>query len=192
MLVFTSPCAQSQPAAPKQRDRIDLLTSVHKVQTDHHRIEAIRKHIKESREARNRKALKIHREKLALEKNALKADYAIAKEQESTYFENKNGKIKTLEVELKASGERYESIRKQIKKDLAKRNDFSLQKDAADLLKAVQHRNETSTELAMEKSDLYTTVEALNTAWKNVKLDADDPPSNTRKPPDENNLSTVK
>jgi hypothetical protein len=83
-------------------------------------------------------------------------------------------KDKTLKQELKTSNERYESIRKQIKKDLARRNDFSLQKSAADLIKAVQKKNETSTELAMEKSDLLSTVEALDAEWKKVKVSARD------------------
>jgi len=178
-------------AHASQRDRLDLVSNVQNVRTDHSRIESTKKLIESSQEAGNKKAEKIHKARLALDKKKLKADLRHAKTEECSYLEHKSGKIKSLKRQLKMHEEMYSQVRKKIRKDLAKKNDFSLQKDAADLLKAVQARNETSTELAMEKSDLLGTKEALKAEWKKVKFTEKQLPAN-RDDAAENNLSNTK
>jgi hypothetical protein len=166
--VFQS-VAQSKRIVPhRQTDRVDLIANVHKVKDDYEKIDALKNKIKGLKEA-DKKALKSHKQKLTLEKKTLHSDCSLAKDEENSYLDRKKEKIKGLKKELKASDEKYEAIRKSIRKDLAKRNDFTLQKNAAELLKAVQKKNETSTELAMEKSDLISTVEALDKEWKKVR-----------------------
>lgn len=193
VFIFHEPDAFSQQQKrPAHRDQADLIAFVQKVSNDHHTIAAVRKKIKESRQANNRKDLKIHREKLVLEKNILQKDYSRARQEENLYLTYKSKKISFLEHKLKASNEKYASLRKKAKKDLAKKNDFALQKDASDLLKAVQARNETYTDLSMEKSELASTREALDREWKNVKSGTGWQVINFEATPVENSLSTVK
>ena len=176
ILIFHAGIASAQRAASKHGDRYDLVANINKLQTDQRKIENLKYQISVSKEAKDKKDLKVHREKLKLEKKNLKKDYQHAKEQESSYKKNKAERIKLLEAEMKASNERYEAIRMQIKKNLAKKNDFALQKDAAQLLEAVQDKNDASTKLSMEKSDLITTVGAMDDAWKKMRQQKNDPP----------------
>ena len=168
------------PSTSKHNDRYDLVANINKVQADQRNIDKVKKLLIISREGDNKKDVKIHREKLALEKKVLRKDYLHACEQERNYKKNKAEKIKLLEAELKASNEHYESIRSRIKKDLAKKNDFALQKDAEELLRSVQLRNEASTQLSMEKSDLIATENAIDEAWKKVKMEKKDDPVNIK------------
>jgi hypothetical protein len=189
--ILQSGIADAQhPSTSKHNDRFDLVANINKVSMDQRNIEKLKNQISISRESDNKKSLKIHREKLALEKKNLKNDYKHACEQEYTYKKNKTERIKQLEEELKASNEHYESIRTQIKKDLSKKNDFALQKDASELLSAVQVRNETSTKLSMEKSDLIATENAINDAWKKVKQGASGEPVNIKSQTPDSNLTT--
>jgi len=182
--------AAQHPSSSKHNDRYDLVANINKVKIDQRNIADLKNKITISREANNKKSLKIHREKLALEKKGLKKDYQHAREQEANYKKNKAERIKQLEGEVKASNEHYESIRTQIKKDLAKKNDFALQKDAAELLKAVQVRNEAATKLSMEKSDLIATVNAVNDAWKKVRQSEKGEPVNIKSQTPDSNLTT--
>jgi molecular chaperone GrpE (heat shock protein) len=168
-ILIQSEFISAQGSSAKHGDRYDLVASINKVRLDHQRIDKLKTQVDISKKSKNKKTLKVHREKLALEKKVLKADYKHADEQERKYKENKSEKISNLEAELKASEQNYGAIRNKIKKDLAKKNDFALKKDADDLLKAVQARNEISTQLSMEKSDMIQTVAAVDAAWKKVK-----------------------
>jgi len=170
-----------RPATSKHSDRHDLVSNIKKVQADHRNINYINHQISISKEANNKKDLKIHREKLALEKKILKEDLIHAKDQVTSYMKNKAERIRLLEEELKASNERYASIRNKLKKDLAKKNDFALKKDAEDLLKAVQERNEASTQLSMEKSDMLETVNAIDEAWRKVRQNKNVTPAKIEK-----------
>jgi hypothetical protein len=177
-------------ANSKHGDRYDLVANINKVHLDRRNIENLKSQISKSKQANLKKELKIHREKLAREKKILKADYAHAKEEESSYIKYKNEKIRQLEEKLKASNEHYESIRNKIKKDLAKKNDFALKKGAEDLMKAVQERNEVSTQLSMEKSDMFETVNAIDDAWKKVRQSLNEDPEKIEKNSPGTNLTT--
>src|SRR5689334_10655738 len=115
LLLFMNADAQ-RASQNHARDRVDLVANVTKVQMDHKRINQVKKLIDDSRTSKNQKALKVHLQKLAREKAILKKDYASARQEENTYFTAKSLKIKKLENDLKASNERYQQIRKQIKK----------------------------------------------------------------------------
>ena len=189
--IFLHSGTSAQVKTTYKRDRVDLLANVHKVQAGHSRVAVLKAKIKESKKVDNQKAVKTQVKKLTQEKKVLKKDYSHARDEECTYFENKKEKIRSLKNELELSEEKYSLIRKKMKKDLAKRNDFALQKDASDLLKAVQEMNETSSELSMEKSDLVSTTKALNSEWKKARSSRGQLPGHLN-PADENNLSTVK
>jgi len=178
-----------RPAASKHGDRYDLVANINKVHLDRRNIENLKNQINKSKADKNKKDVKIHREKLAREKKILKEDYAHAKNEESSYMKNKAARISQLEEELKASNERYESIRKKIKTDLAKKNDFALRKDADELLKSVQERNEVSTRLSMEKSDMVETVNAIDKAWKKVRQSGNEYPEKIEKNTTGSNLT---
>ena len=182
--------AQAQQSAAKHGDRYDLVANINKVQMDHRKIQKIKAQVNTSKEAKNKKDLKVQREKLKREKKALKKDHQFAKEQESSYKKNKAERIKKFEEEFKASDQRYEDIRDQIKKDLDKRNDFALQKHAAELLKLVQDRNEASTQLSMERADMIATVNAKEEAWKKVRQGKNEAPEIIKKVPPGTDLTT--
>ena len=190
LLQLSNVCGQR--LSPNNRDRLDLIANVQKIESDLHKISRIKKQIEDYRNSENKKSVEIHKEKLAVEKKNLKEHYQNAKEEECSYRENKNNKIDALEKELKEYNAKYALIRKQIKKDLSNKNDFALQKDAADLLKAVQLRNEISTALSMEKSDLLATTDALDAEWRKVKLSRKQPRENEKPSTDNSSLSTVK
>jgi len=169
LLIQGDTISAQRTSTAKHGDRYDLVANINKVGIDRRKIENLKILVDNSKKEKNKKALKIHREKLAMEKKILKTDYAHAREQELNYKENKGERIDKLESELKASNNNYESIRTKTKKDLSKKNYFALRKDADDLLSAVQERNEISSQLSMEKSDLLETVNAMDAAWKKVK-----------------------
>src|SRR5690349_12944144 len=111
LLIHPELSSAQHTTASKHGDRYDLVTNINKVGLDHQKIENLKILVDNSKKSNNKKALKIHREKLALEKKGLKADYAHAREEEDKYKQNKSEHIKKLETELKASNENYESIR---------------------------------------------------------------------------------
>jgi len=187
---FNPGIAIAQHPAAKHGDRYDLVANINKVHTDHRKIQKIKAQVTTSKEAKNKKDLKVQREKLKREKKALKKDHQFAREQESNYKKNKSERIKKFEAEFKATDQRYEDLRDQIKKDLDKRNDFALQKHAEELLKSVQDRNEASTQLSMEKADMIATVNAMDEAWKKVRQGKNDPPENIKKVPSGTDLTT--
>jgi hypothetical protein len=176
ILFLNTGSTSAQRKASKHADRYDLVANINKIQMDNRKIENLKSQITNTKEAKDKKLLGVHREKLKLEKANLKKDFCYAKDQESDYKKNKAERIKLLEAEMKVSNQHYEDIRSQIKTDLSQKNDFALQKHAEELLKAVQDRNEASTNLSMEKADLIATVEAMNDAWKKVREGKNDPP----------------
>jgi hypothetical protein len=191
LLTFVSGNIFAQhPSTSTHGDRYDLVANINKVHIDKKNIENLKNLIAISKDANNKKALKVHRDKLILEKKHLKKDYAYAQEEEANYKKNKSERIKQLEAELKASNEHYENLRSKIKNDLAKKNDFALQKDAADLLKSVQVKNDAYTKLSMEKAELLATVDAIDDAWKKVKREGKGDPVNFKSQSPDTNLTT--
>jgi hypothetical protein len=182
-LIILNPGISSAQRKPsKHADRYDLVANINKIQTDRNKIEHVKVQLNTSKEAKNKKDLQVHREKLKLEKKNLKQDFGFAKNQEADYKKNKAERIRLLEEEMKASNQHYEDIRSQIKSDLAKKNDFALQKHAEELLKAVQERNEASTNLSMEKADMVATVDAMDSAWKKLKQEKNNQQEVLQKP----------
>ena len=189
LLIQGDTISAQRTSSAKHGDRYDLVANINKVGMDRHKIENLKILVDNSKKENNKKALKIHREKLAMEKKVLKSDYAHAREQESNYKETKEERINNLESDLKASDNNYESIRAKTKKDLSKKNYFALRKDADELLKAVQEKNEISSQLSMEKSDLIETVNAMDAAWKKVKQNEKQVPEKIDKVSTNNNLT---
>jgi hypothetical protein len=173
-LATNSALAQTLVERLKKSDRIDLIANINKVHADHLNIRYTKHKIKESREANNKAGLHSHKKKLALQKAVLKNDFAKMKADEDAFVKNKNENIERLALAVKAGKRQYEMIRRRIKKDLSERKDWSLQKDARELLEAQESVRENELHLAEQKVELSTTMEATSKEWKKAKMNLRD------------------
>jgi len=166
--------AQLKPLKYGKLDRTDLLNNIKVVETDKLKIAAITQKLEEARNKNDELAITYHRKRLSQQKEILKKNIKKMKNEENAFIRMKNDQIAMLKEEVEKSKELYEQIRVTIRKDLADKKDWSLQKDVNELMEAQKVLKEQETQLAMETSDLRTTIAATRNEWKRVNINATD------------------
>ena len=89
--------------------------------------------------------------------------------EEKLYTQSQEDKIKNLKEEVSQSRDFYELARKKLKKDLDKRNDWSLKKGVNELMHAQEKLREDELALATETSEFRSTRDAVEKECRKLK-----------------------